>query len=218
MSPKNTELKFLIIFLFLIFAPLVSCTNSQPVISYGFIQLVLYQGETGVQEHFSFFVLAEDNDGLENLDELYLYSDREQLRWKITSEDWLHHTQDGKNWIGSKSIAVQNGSLPRGVYRAVLVNKGGQSAERSFIYDGVTRFAFPVITVTEGEYNINSQWPVNRFVTYDSAGNYISTVTLSSLSGRFSDLYLPSSVRTAALWAEDENNFLSAFTNVVPVN
>ena len=171
-----------------------------------------------MREYFSFFILAEDNDGLENLDELYLYHDREQLRWKISSEDWVHYEHDGKDWIGSKSIAVQTGSIPRGVYRAVLISKSGESTERNFTYDGVSRYPFPEITVSGGEYNINSQWPVNRFVTYDSSGNYISTVVIQSLNGSFSDLNLPSSVRTAALWAEDEINFSSAFTDVVPVN
>jgi len=214
----NKIFKNLIFIPALTFMPLVSCTNSEPAISYGFIQLVLYQGETGVLEYYSFFILAEDDDGLENLDELYLYHDREQLRWKISSEDWVHHAYDGKDWIGSKSIAIQSGSLPRGVYRAVLVNKGGQSTERSFTYDGVLRYPFPDVTVSGGEYYINSQWPINRFITYDSSGNYISTVVIQSLNGSFSDFNFPSSVRTAALWAEDENNFSSALTNVVPVN
>ena len=195
-----------------------SCSNSEPVISYGFLQLVLYQGDTQPQEHFSFFILAEDDDGFENLDELYLYHDREQLRWRINSEDWVHHAQDGKDWIGTRGISMQGGSLPRGVYRAVLVNKGGKTTQRNFTYDGVVRFPFPEITVSDGAYSVNSRWPVNRFIIYDSSGNYISAVTLDSLSGNFSQLRLPSSARTAALWVEDEDNFCSAFTNVVPVN
>jgi hypothetical protein len=196
----------------------VSCTKSAPKINYGYIQLVLYQGIDGPQEHYSFFIMPEDEDGIENLDEIYLYHDREQLRWNIKSDEWQKYTQDGKDWIGTRSFAVKEGSLPRGLFRAVLINKGGESIERSFTYDGNVRYAFPEINISGGIYNVTSQWNVNRLVCYDNAGSYLATVTLTSKTGSVSDLKLPSSARTAALWAEDEDNFCSAFTNVVPLN
>jgi len=193
----------------------VSCTRSAPEIQYGYIQLVLYQGKDAPQEYFSFFILPEDEDGIENLSELYLYHDREQLRWHIKSDEWQRYTQDGKDWIGTRSFTVREGELPRGLFRAVLVNKGGESVERSFTYDGVVRYPFPEIEISDGMYNVNSQWPVNRLVCYDNTGNYLATVNLSLRAGAVSDLKLPSSARTVALWAEDEANFCSAFTNVV---
>jgi len=211
--------KFSLIFtsiLFILFLS-VSCTNSRPEISFGFLQMVLYQGDSGPREYFSFFVIPHDDDGLENLNELYLFHDREQLRWQIKSDDWISHTRDGRNWIGTRSITVREGGLPRGVYRAVLINKGGESTERSFTFDGNVRYPFPEINVTDGRYNVVSEWPVNRLVCYDVQGNYTSTVELRSLSGNVSDLRLASSVRTAALWAEDSANSCSAFTNVVSI-
>jgi len=195
-----------------------SCTRTEPKISYGFIKLVIYQGEPEHNEHFSFFILADDGDGFDNLDELFLFHDREQLRWHLKNDEWLRLTIDGNEWIGSRSIAVQEGSLPRGVFRAVLINKGGEKTERNFIYDGNVRYPFPDLEIINGTYLVNSQWPVNRLVFFDSSGNYTNTVTLESLSGSMSGLRLPTGVRTAALWAEDEANFCSAFTYVVPVN
>ncbi|MCL2214412.1 MAG: hypothetical protein FWC06_04290 [Treponema sp.] len=195
-----------------------SCTRTEPVISYGFLQLVLYQGETQPQEHFSFFILAEDEDGFDNLEEVYLYHDREQLRWHFKSDDWMHYRIDGKDWIGTRSITMQDGNLPRGTYRAVLFNKSGESTRRNFTYDGNVSYPFPELSIAGGTYVINSRWPSNRLVCYDNSGNYISTVTVDSLSGSVLQLRLPSSARTAALWAEDEYNFCNAFTNVVPVN
>jgi hypothetical protein len=166
---------------------------------------------------FSFFIIPEDDDGLENLDELYLYHDREQLRWVIKSKEWVSLKYDGKNWIGTRSIAIHDGmSLPRGMYRAVLVNKGGEKGERTFTFDGEVRYPFPELVIDEGRYTIKSQWPSNRLICYDNAGNYSTTVELQSLSGAVADLRLPSAVRTAALWAEDSANFCSALTNVAP--
>jgi hypothetical protein len=199
-------------------ALVVSCSNSRPEITYGFIQLVQYQENYGVEERYSFFILPDDEDGLENLDELYLYHDREQLCWAIKNDEWIKHTQDGKDWIGTRSIAIHDGeSLPRGLFRAVLINKGGEKGERLFSFDGDARFPFPELKVSEGRYEAVSEWPSNRLVCFDSSGNYVSTVELNTLAGAVSELRLPSAARTAALWAEDSAYFCSAYTNAVSV-
>ena len=214
------NIQYISLFAALVFALFasVSCTNSKPEITFGFLQLVLYQTDDGPREQFSFFIIPEDEDGLENLDELYLYHDREQLRWQIKSDEWVTYTQGERTWIGTRSIAVTDGGgLPRGLYRAVLVNKGGESAERTFTFDGSVRYPFPELEIEDGKYTIKSNWPVNRLVCYDRSGNYVATVRLSSLTGNVSDLNLTSNARTAALWAEDEDNNISAFTNVVSV-
>jgi len=195
-----------------------SCSTAEPEISFGFIQLIQYQGESGPREYFSFFILPYDDDGIDNLDEIYLHHDRSQLFWHIKSDQWLSYTIDGAVWIGTRSIAVTDGSLPRGVFRAVLYNKGGGKHERSFTYDGSIRYPFPEIEIQEGAYIILSRWPLNKLICYDSSGNYLRTVKLDSLTGNISDLGLPSSARTVALWAEDEENFCSALTNVVLIN
>ena len=196
----------------------ISCSRTEPKILFGFIKLVQYQSEGIPDEYFSFFILAEDEDGFENLDELYIYHDREQLRWHIKSDEWLRYTFDGNDWIGTRSMAVLNGSLPRGAFRAVLINKGGESTDRVFYYDGNVRYPFPILEISGGVYTITSQWPVNRLVFYDSSGNYLAALAADSLTGNISQLRMPSAARTAALWAEDEENYCSAFTNVVPVN
>jgi len=196
----------------------VSCTNSKPEIAYGFLQMVMYQGDDGPQEYFTFFIIPEDSDGIDNLDELYLYHDREQLIWKMKSDEWINHVQDGKTWIGTRSLSGINNTLPSGVYRAVLVNKGGEKAERNFTFDAAVRHPFPELEISGGVYTVRSAWPSNSLVCYDRSGNFLSTIALTSLSGSVSDLKLPSGSRTAALWAEDEANFCSAFTNVVSLN
>jgi len=66
----------------LVFLPgFLSCSRAEPTIHFAFMELVYYPGRNGPEERFSFFVLPEDDDGVGNLDELYLYHDREGLRW-----------------------------------------------------------------------------------------------------------------------------------------
>jgi hypothetical protein len=199
---------------------LFSCSRTEPKITYGFIELVYYQGDEKPEERFSFFIIPEDDDGIENIAELYLYHDWEQLRWHIVPEDWVSFEQDGQTWIGSRGIAMAGGeSLPRGQYRAVLVNKGGERSERLFSFDAPEepRYPFPFIAVTEGRYRVDSNYPVNRFICYDEQGNIISVLILDTIEGRVSDLDIPANARAAALWAEDSAYFTSALTDVAPL-
>jgi len=197
----------------------ISCSRSKPEITYGFLKLILYQddSEIGYSERFSFFILPEDDDGLENLDELYIYHDKDQLRWRMKSDEWVSYKHEGKDWIGTRSLSNHDGKLPKGVFRAVLVSKGGESGERNFTFDGNVKFPFPEIEIISGVYTINSEWPLNKLICYDRSGNYSNTIDLNSLSGNISSLNLSQTVRSVALWTEDEANFCSAITNAVTI-
>jgi hypothetical protein len=212
--------KILVLLLCAVFFPL-ACSRAEPVITFGFIQLVYYQDRSKPQERFSFFILPEDEDGLENLEDLYLYHDREQLRWHLQSDDWISYTYEGKTWIGSRSIAISEDEfLPRGQYRAVLVNKGGEKTERNFSFDAPEdpRFPFPTLEINGRRYTVNSSYPANHLVFYDEAGNYIRTTRLPGLSGSLDEIDTPSNARTAALWAEDAEYVTSAYTDVATIH
>jgi len=197
-----------------------SCSGAKPRIVFGYIGLVYYQEQDGPRERFSFFILPEDDDGIENLSDLYLYHDREQLRWHIGSDEWVSHDQDGRIWIGTRAIAVADGeTLPRGQFRAMLVNMSGESSERNFTFDApeTPRFPFPTLTIEDGNFAVASRYPVNRLVVYDSQGDFLAMVELSDLTGPVSDIGIPGGGSLAALWAEDTLYFTSAFTNAVPI-
>ena len=216
---KFMKLTRLLLILLLI-APVgfFSCSRAEPKIVYGFIELVCYPGENGNEERYSFFILPEDDDGVENLDELYLYHDRESLRWYFTSADWIKHEEDGQIWIGSRSIAMHDSlPMPRGQYRAVLVNKGGESTERRFTYDGpeAPPYPQPVLSIGDGVYNIDSQYPVNRLIGYDQQGRTAQTVSLTANEGYIRDLRFSSTVRSVALWAESTEYHFSILTDPI---
>jgi hypothetical protein len=199
---------------------LFSCSRTEPVIAFGFLELVYYPPSARPEERFTFFVLPEDDDGIENLAELHLRHDREGLRWVLTPEDWISFEEEGRIWIGSRSIAMAgNEGLPRGLYRAVLINQGGEKTERTFAFDApaASRFPFPVLRVNEGQYQIESQYPSNKFICYDAQGNAIRVLNLTVLGGTLSSLGLPEEARSVALWAEDPEYRSSAMTDLVSV-
>jgi hypothetical protein len=204
----------------LILLLLFSCSRAEPKISYGFIRLVYYQGSGRPEERFSFFVLPNDDDGIEDINELYLYYDREGLVWSLSANDWIRYDSEGQTWIGSRSITMVDGeNMPRGQYRALIMDKGGEKSERIFSFDAPAepRFAFPELTVNEGQYRIESLYPENRFVCYDEGGEFLTTLDISAKAGAVANLALPSNTGTIALWAEDAEYFTSALTDVVPV-
>ena len=197
-----------------------SCSRSEPRINHGFMELVYYASRDGIEERFSFFILAEDDDGIENLSELYLFHDREGLRWQINADDWVSHVENGNTWIGSRSIAMTaNAVLPRGLYRAVLVNKGGERTERNFTFDSPVRspYPFPSLSISDNIYRIESQYPLNYFVIYDQQGRAIDTIPLQSNEGRIQDLRLSGNARNLSLWSSDPNYLISAFTDAVSI-
>ena len=208
------------ILLMIVLIEFFSCSKAEPEILYGFINLVYYMGKDKTEERYSFFILPEDDDGVDNLSELYLYNDREGLRWLITSDDWIRFEEDGKTWIGSRSIAMfGDAALPRGQYRAVLFNKGGESKERKFTYDGpeTPPYPFPSLSFSDGMYQINSQYPVNRIIGYDQQGKIAQVIQVRELNGRLRDLRFASAVRTVALWAEEPEYHISILTEAVSI-
>jgi hypothetical protein len=182
--------------------------------------MVYYPGKTNPEERYSFFILPEDDDGFENLDELYLYHDREGLRWYFNSNDWISFEEEGKTWIGSRNIAMSDdGPMPRGQFRAVLINKGGESTERRFTFDGpeIPPHPFPVLSVGEGTYHIDSQYPVNRLLCYDQQGKVAQTINVTEREGNIRNLRITGTARTIALWAEDPEYQISALTEAVSI-
>lgn len=198
----------------------LSCSRSEPKIAYGAMRLVYFESNERPAERFSFFVLPEDNDGIEDIAELYLYNDREGLMWQLNADDWVSYELDGRTWIGSHNIAmVDDEFLPRGLFRAVLVDKGGEKSERTFAFDAPEdpRYAFPFLTVTGDRYFVESGYPVHYFICYDLEGNYVTTQALTIFESAFADLALPPNVKGVALWAEDPEYHVSALTDVVAV-
>jgi len=217
---KKMQKTFAILCCFLVPYFFQACSRTEPSIVFGFINLVYYQDATGPQERFTFFILADDDDGIENLDELFLYHDREQLRWHLRNDDWVEFVQEGRTWIGSRSITVNEGErLPRGQFRAVLVNMSGERAERNFTFDAPEepRFPFPSLQVNDGYLTVNSLYPVNNLICYDAGGNVLFVMTLENLSGYIETMGFPAQTWSVALWAEDPQFSTSAFTDAVSI-
>jgi hypothetical protein len=197
---------------------ILSCSRAEPELAFGSLRLVYFQGADGPEGRFSFFVLPEDDDGIADLAELYLYHDREGLCWQLTSDDWVSFYSEGKQWIGSRAIAMIEGeSLPRGQFRAVLVDKGGEQTERMFAFDAPAepRHPFPYLYIEGDSFRIESEYPEHYFLCYNNQGEYLQTVKIDYNAGYIRDAGIPSGTTGIALWDEDSEYYTSALSNVV---
>ena len=97
----------------------------------------LRQGRT--YETLTLFARVSDADGLDDLDALYVMNDEAQLFWRLTPEVWVVDRSDSGTWIGSTALAMPSDEpLPAGVYRVIVQDIAGQTAERSFRIAGGT--------------------------------------------------------------------------------
>ena len=74
----------------------------------------------------SIFILVEDEDGISDIESLYIIHDESELFWKQISDTWTTKVISGKNWVGSNRISMNdNSSLPSGKYRIMVIDKAG---------------------------------------------------------------------------------------------
>ena len=197
-----------------------SCSQAAPEIKHGSIELVCYENGGMPVERFTFFILPGDTDGFEDLEDLWLYHDWEGLFWHLPGKDWIKETVGNDTWIGSRSITMEDSSsLPRGQFRAVLIDRGGNRTERLFSFDAPSELnkPFPVLEISGNRYRIESEYSQQNLLAYDNGGIYLSTVIPSSLEGDVSALGLPSQTESLALWARDPGRSVSAITDIVPL-
>jgi hypothetical protein len=84
-------------------------------------------------EVLSLFVSADDVDGTDDLETLYIVNDSAELFWSLNADSWLQDDTAAGLWIGSTAIAMPaRGAFPAGRYRVVLVDLAGDSTEVEF--------------------------------------------------------------------------------------
>jgi hypothetical protein len=197
-----------------------SCSRSSPTIAFSTVSLSYIEQDAAPVQTMNFFVIASDDDGYEDLAELRLYNDYDGLVWSFTPETWMRYDEAGNTWIGSNKIVMAGGeSFPSGQYRAVLIDKGGERTERTFGFDvpAIPRYKFPKLTITEGTYSIDSEYPESYFLCYNMDGSYRSSIRLEAKTGNISSLRLGSDILSVALWARDPAYSISALTKMTAI-
>ena len=122
--------------IFIILILLSGCSENPPVIDQVYWQVNLLNdiNAGSVYETFTLFLLVTDPDGIEDISSLYLINDREELFWKMSSDNWVIKENQENTWIGSNLITMHDRSpFPSGNYRVIIIDEAGEREEYSFI-------------------------------------------------------------------------------------
>lgn len=127
-----------IILLLCLILILGSCSESAPKISQTFWQInLMHDQNTGKNSQaLTIFVMASDDDGVDDMDKMYVINDEHQLYWEISGKN-LRLEKYGENevWMGSNFITMPSpeDALPSGTYRIMLLDSSGERAKTSVI-------------------------------------------------------------------------------------
>ena len=179
------------------------CSNSPPSIAETFWQLNLVRHPSSgrTNEALSFFVDVEADDGIKDLDSIYLLSDGHELFWRLDSNNWVKNERDGRLWVGSNQIEMNDRSpLPRGVYRVLVTALSGERAVETFNLNAVpldpATVSFPTLMIGPTSVAVRSAFATTTVWVYNRLGELIATK--SGAPGRWPlASLLPSSILQA---------------------
>jgi hypothetical protein len=174
-------------FFLIVIAFFSSCSGKPPVVRSLSWQLNLVgkSGEKGtdIRERLSLFIQAEDEDGIKDLDALFVINDESGLFWKLGNETWIQREQNGETWIGTNGVGMaDNSPLPRGKYRILLVDKAGDRDEKEFTLAAPApiKTELPGLEITATELTVNSPWERTILYVLDRSETPFKTIPVNS--------------------------------------
>jgi hypothetical protein len=173
-------MKQFMILISLIFLVVSSCTRKAPEIYEYYWQLIIRKDtETNqIYEKLSFFVNANDGDGFDDIEKLYLIHDGEELYWELNPQTWDKVSLHGETWIGTNGVRMQNNAdIPEGEYRILLEDLSGEYDEATFLLSRPDikkkNIVFPKPEIKENILYIKGNSPVYSLWIYDKKWNFV---------------------------------------------
>ena len=154
------------------------CGSKLPEITVVEWRLESRPAESGpAYESLSVFASIKDEDGLDDIGEIWVLNDESALAWKLTNADWTKAMEGADTWVGGSALTIPEfEGMPRGTYRLVAIDAAGQRAEREFRVSGSfpDRKA-PSIAYAEGKLSIGSTWPETLALAFDGTGALVAS-------------------------------------------
>jgi hypothetical protein len=158
--------------------------------------------ENSYTQGLSVFLVASDEDGMEDLSTLYVINDAAELFWSVDSKSWSSSAPNGETWIGTNGFVMPDGGrFPNGTYRVVLQDAGGDTAEEKFTLSGrnasPSPASYPSATQKNGEIRVKSVFAKpeiwlyakdDRFLTRLAAGEGAPPLTLKAVAAAYPSL------------------------------
>ena len=135
----------------------------------------------GTDERLSVFASVSDGDGVDDIEYLFIVHDASELCWTLTADEWQRNDEGSAVWIGSNGLDAPGATVPRGEYRAVIVDRAGERSDRRFSLSAPETSAYdvPSVRLSGTSAVIGSAYPSNTAFFLDAGGNVVMTVPVS---------------------------------------
>jgi len=166
---------------------LVSCSGSVPEIGQLVWQINFIQKgeESSSYMELSVFTMVNDEDGISDIDKIYIINDEAELFWVLDSNSWEMKVISSGTWLGSNSIRMNDYSnLPSGTYRVLVIDKAGERDSRIFyisteMLDSIESNLFPKILI-DNTIQLESKFQDNTLWVYDDSMNIIQKYKINN--------------------------------------
>jgi hypothetical protein len=132
------------------------------------------------------FLSADDEDGEEDLETLFVMNDENEIFWTAGRDKWISRSSRGMEWIGAEKLRMHDGSIPPyGTYRVLIVDRAGERASESFFIPLIKELPeeemYPRIIFGEGPglFRVDSPSQSNIISFHDSGGQLIGTFSVT---------------------------------------
>ena len=157
----------------------MSCSENPPEIEQLFWQSNRINDleENRIYDTLSVFVQVTDEDGIEDIESLYLINDKEDLFWKTENGNLVIKENKNITWIGSSRLKMHDFSMfPSGDYRVLVLDEAGERVETSFILKNSGEMPekdkFPSLKISGN--NVTADNKTDVLWMYSAEGNIIS--------------------------------------------
>ena len=167
-----------------------ACSGSPPQISRISSQLLWVDDLLLGRKHesLSLHVVANDEDGFEDIELLHLISDETELYWTLDTESWTLTEAEQEQWIGSNRITMADlAPLPRGDYRLLLADLGGDMDEEIFTLETAAikpeSIPFPRAEIGGDRIVVEGIFDSYTLLVFTTADEFVKSVEIASEPG-----------------------------------
>jgi hypothetical protein len=132
----------------------------------------------GTYESLSVFATVKDEEGLDDIESLWIVHAGEELAWGLTNATWTRKSEGADTWFGAGDlIRFDYGPLPRGEYEILVINAAGERVKRLFRVDAAApQLALPVLSFSDGAVDVVSSWPETLLLGFDRTGGLAASI------------------------------------------
>lgn len=166
---------------------LFGCGNNPPELKQIYSQINFTKTPEGRQgTELLVLVNAEDKDGEDDIETVYVINDNKQTFWQVDSSGWSMRSSRGMKWVGSEKMVTIDGNPPLpGEYRVLVTDRAGERVEDSVfipIFKEMPKTEeFPELFFTDNDELIELESPNSRNIIsfYDSSGKLLGAFAVT---------------------------------------